>query len=123
MKLETLILDGKKLSASIKEELAAEINLSRNQGGKIPHLAAVVVGNDGASDAYIKSKVTACEKAGSNRWRNQVELLDGLGRSIQINKTSENKIQLDISDLSAGIYFVSIQYAGEIVLKKFVKAL
>ncbi len=64
LKSETLILDGKKLSALIKDELAAEVKIIHEKGGKIPHLAAVIVGSDGASESYIKSKVNACEKIG-----------------------------------------------------------
>lgn len=60
----TLILDGKKLSSEIKDEIADEIANIRVAGGKIPHLAAVLVGTDGASETYVKSKVSACNKVG-----------------------------------------------------------
>ncbi|MFN3940546.1 MAG: bifunctional 5,10-methylenetetrahydrofolate dehydrogenase/5,10-methenyltetrahydrofolate cyclohydrolase [Chitinophagales bacterium] len=60
----TLILDGKKLSSLIKEEIAHEIMAIRSAGGNIPHLAAVLVGTDGASETYVKSKVSACNKVG-----------------------------------------------------------
>lgn len=62
--MNPLILDGKKLSEVIKEEIADEIEKIRKAGGKIPHLAAVLVGNDGASETYVKSKVKSCNKVG-----------------------------------------------------------
>lgn len=58
------ILDGKKLSNEIKEEIAQEVIEIKNQGHRAPHLAAVLVGNDGASLTYVGSKVKSCEKAG-----------------------------------------------------------
>lgn len=58
------IIDGRKISEQIQGEIAAEVAGIRSAGGKIPHLAAVLVGNDGASETYINGKVKACEKAG-----------------------------------------------------------
>jgi len=58
------LLDGKKISDEIKEELAREVDKIKQSGGKIPHLAAVLVGNNAASIAYVNAKVKACEKAG-----------------------------------------------------------
>ena len=58
------ILDGKKISNDIKEEIAIEVEQLTASGGKKPHLAAILVGNDGASETYINAKVKACEKVG-----------------------------------------------------------
>lgn len=58
------IIDGKKLAEEIKEELAEEVALIKQQGGKIPHLAAVLVGDDPASQVYVRNKVRSCEEAG-----------------------------------------------------------
>lgn len=58
------ILDGKKTSADIKEEIAFEVEELKKQGKKTPHLAAVIVGNDGASLTYVNAKVKACERVG-----------------------------------------------------------
>ncbi len=58
------ILDGKKLSNQIKEEIAAEVVSIKERGEKVPHLAAVLVGNDGASLTYVGSKVRSCERIG-----------------------------------------------------------
>lgn len=58
------ILDGKKISNEIKEEIASEVSQIRERGEKVPHLAAVLVGNDGASLTYVGSKVRSCKKIG-----------------------------------------------------------
>ncbi|TFG76567.1 MAG: bifunctional 5,10-methylenetetrahydrofolate dehydrogenase/5,10-methenyltetrahydrofolate cyclohydrolase [Flavobacteriales bacterium] len=58
------ILDGKKVSNQIKEEITAEVNKMKERGEKVPHLAAIIVGNDGASLTYVGSKVRSCERVG-----------------------------------------------------------
>ncbi|MEN8816179.1 MAG: tetrahydrofolate dehydrogenase/cyclohydrolase catalytic domain-containing protein [Nonlabens sp.] len=58
------ILDGKKTSNDIKEEITAIVQKMKDNGEKVPHLAAVIVGNDGASLTYVGSKVRACERVG-----------------------------------------------------------
>ena len=57
-------LDGKKISNEIKEEIATEVAEMKARGEKVPHLAAVLVGNDGASLTYVGSKVRSCERIG-----------------------------------------------------------
>jgi len=59
-----ILLDGKKLSQEIKNELKQEVSRIKAEGGKIPHLAAILVGNDGASETYVQSKVRSCEEVG-----------------------------------------------------------
>ncbi|GIZ08570.1 bifunctional 5,10-methylenetetrahydrofolate dehydrogenase/5,10-methenyltetrahydrofolate cyclohydrolase [Flavobacterium sp. UMI-01] len=58
------ILDGKKTSDDIKNEIAAEVLQMKANGEKVPHLAAVIVGNDGASLTYVGSKVRSCQQIG-----------------------------------------------------------
>ncbi|HBU77676.1 MAG TPA: bifunctional methylenetetrahydrofolate dehydrogenase/methenyltetrahydrofolate cyclohydrolase FolD [Muricauda sp.] len=58
------ILDGKKISNQIKEEITVEVAQMKERGEKVPHLAAVLVGNDGASLTYVGSKVRSCKKIG-----------------------------------------------------------
>lgn len=59
-----VVLDGKKTSNDIKEELAVKVAKIKANGGKIPHLAAIIVGENGASITYVNAKVKACEKVG-----------------------------------------------------------
>ena len=58
------IIDGKKISSEIKIEIAAEVEKIKQDGGKIPHLAAIIVGNDPASETYVGHKTKACEQVG-----------------------------------------------------------
>lgn len=59
-----VLLDGKKVSNDIKDEIAADVQKMKERGEKVPHLAAVLVGNDGASLTYVGSKVRACDRIG-----------------------------------------------------------
>ncbi|WP_348825127.1 bifunctional 5,10-methylenetetrahydrofolate dehydrogenase/5,10-methenyltetrahydrofolate cyclohydrolase [Flavobacterium aestuarii] len=58
------ILDGKKTSEDIKSEIAAVVQKMKADGQKVPHLAAVIVGNNGASLTYVGSKVKSCQQIG-----------------------------------------------------------
>lgn len=58
------LLDGKLLSQHIREELKTAVDQIRQQGGKIPHLAAVLVGENPASQVYVSSKIKSCEEVG-----------------------------------------------------------
>ena len=58
------IIDGKATAAAIKAEIKAEVESIVAQGGKRPHLAAVLVGHDGGSETYVRNKVLACKECG-----------------------------------------------------------
>ncbi|WP_272973408.1 bifunctional 5,10-methylenetetrahydrofolate dehydrogenase/5,10-methenyltetrahydrofolate cyclohydrolase [Croceibacter atlanticus] len=58
------ILDGKATSEKIKLEITEEVNKMKANNEKVPHLAAIIVGNDGASLTYVNSKVKSCERVG-----------------------------------------------------------
>lgn len=58
------LIDGKAVAAQIKTEIAAEVAQIKAGGGKIPHLAAILVGHDGGSETYVASKVKTCEEVG-----------------------------------------------------------
>jgi len=77
------ILDGKKVSNDIKNEIKAQVDKMKAKNEKVPHLAAVIVGNDGASLTYVGSKVRACERVGfestmvrMSNTTSEIELLD-----------------------------------------------
>lgn len=59
-----VVIDGKKISQDIQSEIALDVNRIVASGKKAPHLAAILVGNDGASETYVNAKVKACEKIG-----------------------------------------------------------
>ncbi|MBL7801702.1 MAG: bifunctional 5,10-methylene-tetrahydrofolate dehydrogenase/5,10-methylene-tetrahydrofolate cyclohydrolase [Chitinophagales bacterium] len=62
--MEPLLLDGKKLADELKLEIAAEVATYVAKGQRAPHLAAILVGNDGGSETYVGHKVKACEQVG-----------------------------------------------------------
>jgi methylenetetrahydrofolate dehydrogenase (NADP+)/methenyltetrahydrofolate cyclohydrolase len=58
------LIDGKKIAQDIRTEIAGQVKEITSAGGKVPHLVAVLVGNDGASETYVSHKVKACEEVG-----------------------------------------------------------
>ncbi len=58
------LIDGKKISQTVKDEIAEEVKKRIKNGKKVPHLAAILVGNDGGSKTYVAHKVKACEYVG-----------------------------------------------------------
>ena len=83
------LLDGKKLSQQIKEEIKQAVASRIEKGLKIPHLAAVLVGNDGASLTYVGSKVRSCEQVGFKSTLIRLE-----------DSISENALLLKIKELN-----------------------
>ena len=97
------LLDGKKTSNDIKNEIAAEVAKIKAKGEKVPHLAAVIVGNDGASLTYVGSKVKACERVGFEstlvrmpNTTSEVELLDKIEELNQDSAIDGFIIQLPL---------------------------
>jgi methylenetetrahydrofolate dehydrogenase (NADP+) / methenyltetrahydrofolate cyclohydrolase len=87
------LIDGKKVSDQIKEEIAAEVAILIAQGGKTPHLAAILVGNDGGSITYVNNKVLACEKVGFKstliRYEDTVTEEELLRKVVEINNDAD----------------------------------
>ena len=84
-----ILLDGKKTSEDIKEEIAIKVTSFISSGGKKPHLAAILVGYNGASETYVNAKVKACEEVGFDstlvRLENDVSELELLAEIDKIN--------------------------------------
>lgn len=84
------LIDGKKISTDIKEEIAREVEEIKSRGGKTPHLAAVLVGHDGGSETYVAHKVKACEQVGFKssliRYEDDVTEEELLNRVDSLNK-------------------------------------
>src|SRR5262245_55746704 len=66
------ILDGKKLAETMQAEIAAEVQALVHSGGPRPGLAAVLVGDNPASQVYVRNKRKACEKAGMASWLHEL---------------------------------------------------
>lgn len=92
-----VLIDGKKTSEAIKEEIAAEVAQIKEQGGKIPHLAAILVGQDGGSVTYVNSKVKACEKVGFKS--TLVHYEETVTEEELLNKVQEINADADIDGL------------------------
>ncbi|MBT3208865.1 MAG: bifunctional 5,10-methylene-tetrahydrofolate dehydrogenase/5,10-methylene-tetrahydrofolate cyclohydrolase [Bacteroidetes bacterium] len=83
------IIDGKKISSEIKNQIAEEVNKINENGGKVPHLAAIIVGNDPASETYVGHKTKACEQVGFD------------STTLRFDENiSENKLLAEISQLN-----------------------
>ena len=87
-----VILDGKKISNDIKNEIALEVKSMTAKGNRPPHLAAIIVGNDGASLTYVGSKVRACKRVGFD------SSLISLSESINENELLDKVNQLNNDD-------------------------
>lgn len=87
------LIDGKAVSAQIKKEIAEEVMQIKARGGKIPHLAAVLVGHDGGSETYVANKVKACEEVGFKstliRYENGVTEQELLACVDKLNKDTD----------------------------------
>jgi methylenetetrahydrofolate dehydrogenase (NADP+)/methenyltetrahydrofolate cyclohydrolase len=83
------ILDGKKASQAIRDELKIEVAQLAIEGKKVPHLAAILVGNNGASETYVAAKVKACEEVGFKSTLIRMEA-----------DTTENRLLEQIEDLN-----------------------
>ncbi len=58
------IIDGRAISNEIKKEIAKDLKMFIDAGGKVPHLTVIIVGNDGGSQTYVSHKIKACKKLG-----------------------------------------------------------
>ncbi|MBI5008106.1 MAG: bifunctional 5,10-methylene-tetrahydrofolate dehydrogenase/5,10-methylene-tetrahydrofolate cyclohydrolase [Bacteroidia bacterium] len=59
-----ILIDGKKVASEIKQEIAKDVQKIKDEGKKVPHLAAILVGNDGSSESYVANKVKDCHEVG-----------------------------------------------------------
>lgn len=85
------ILDGKETSNNIKDEVAEAVTKLKSEGKKTPHLAAILVGTDGASMTYVNAKVKACERVGFSS--TLIDLPENTSEEILLNNI--NKLNND----------------------------
>ena len=90
-----ILLDGKTTSSDIKDEITLEVLQLKKEGKKTPHLAAVIVGNNGASRTYVGAKVKACNRVGF--LSTLIELTDDTTEASLLSKIYElnNNIEID----------------------------
>lgn len=87
------LIDGKAIAATIKKEIALEVENIIAHGGKRPHLAAILVGHDGGSETYVANKVRACEECGFTstliRYEDDVTEEELLAKVDELNNDSD----------------------------------
>lgn len=87
------LIDGKAISDRIKQEIACEVEKIKAEEGKIPHLAAILVGHDGGSETYVANKVKACEQCGFKstliRYETDVTENELLARVEELNRDED----------------------------------
>src|ERR1035437_620162 len=93
------LLDGKLASQAIKDDLKIKVEDLKKQGNKIPHLAAILVGNNGASETYVASKVKSCEEIGFKSTLlhladsvSEAELLEVIHKLNYDNRSEERRV-------------------------------
>jgi len=84
-----ILIDGKKIATEIKAEIAEEVKTILLNGGKAPHLVAILVGHDGGSETYVASKIKDCEEVGFKsslfRYEDDVEGKELLAKVSELN--------------------------------------
>ncbi len=110
------LLDGKKLSQKIKEEIKLAVSARKDNGLKVPHLAAVLVGNDGASLTYVGSKVRSCEQVGFKS--TLIRLEDSISQEALLSK-----IKVLNSDMTLDGYIVQLPLPKHIDEEKILLAI
>jgi methylenetetrahydrofolate dehydrogenase (NADP+)/methenyltetrahydrofolate cyclohydrolase len=87
------LIDGKAIAAQIKSEIAEEVRQIVADGGKRPHLAAILVGHDGGSETYVASKVKTCEEVGFQstliRYEDDVTEAELLRKVAELNENPD----------------------------------
>ena len=111
-----ILLDGKKTSNDIKDEIALEVDTLISNGGKKPHLAAILVGNNGASETYVNAKVKACNKVGFD------STLVRLPNSVSEDKLIDEINKINNNDLIDGL-IVQLPLPNHINEKKIINTI
>jgi len=110
------IIDGKKIAAEIKNEIAAEVVKLKSAGRKTPHLVAILVGNNGSSETYVANKVKDCEEVGFKstvlRFGNNVTEVVILDKIAELN-----------SDADVDGFIVQLPLPGHISENKVIQAI
>jgi len=110
------LIDGKATAAQIKSEIAQDVQRIRETGGKIPHLAAILVGHDGASETYVNYKVKDCEQVGFKS--SLIRFEDGVSESELLQKVDALNRDPDIDG-----FIVQLPLPGHISEEKVIEAI
>lgn len=110
------IIDGKKVAAEIKQEIAAVVAKLRSEGKKIPHLVAILVGNNGSSETYVANKVKDCHEVGfkSSLIRYGIDVSE----TVLLDKIAELNNDSDVDG-----FIVQLPLPGHISENKVIEAI
>ncbi|NNV57876.1 bifunctional methylenetetrahydrofolate dehydrogenase/methenyltetrahydrofolate cyclohydrolase FolD [Limnovirga soli] len=111
-----LVLDGKIASAAIKEKLQQEVALIVEKKQRIPHLAAILIGNNGASETYVASKVKNCEEVGIES--SLIRFESDVDQTTLLNKIEELNTDANIDGI-----LVQLPLPGHINEQKVIEAI
>jgi methylenetetrahydrofolate dehydrogenase (NADP+) / methenyltetrahydrofolate cyclohydrolase len=111
-----ILIDGKKVAAEIKEEIAASVSEFKAKGGKTPHLAAVLVGHDGGSETYVAYKIKDCEAVGFKS--SLIRYEDNVTETELLAKVQELNEDADIDG-----FIVQLPLPGHISEQKVIEAI
>ena len=107
-----ILLDGRQASAKIKDEIAAIVSQMKQKNQRVPHLAAVLVGMDGASMTYVGAKVRACEFVGFNS--TLIELPEHTSEAELLNQIKALNNNSDIDG-----FIVQLPLQSILMIRKF----
>jgi len=110
------IIDGKRVASEIKKEIADEVAKLRSAGKKIPHLAAILVGNDSSSEMYVAKKVKDCEEVGFKS--TLIRFNDDIPEVVLLEKIAELNNDPDVDG-----FIVQLPLPGHISEKKVIEAI
>jgi methylenetetrahydrofolate dehydrogenase (NADP+)/methenyltetrahydrofolate cyclohydrolase len=110
------IIDGKKVSSEIRQEIKEEVEKLRIAGKKVPHLAAILVGNNGSSEIYVANKVKDCQEVGFKstllRFGNEITEAELLDKISELN-----------NDVDVDGFIVQLPLPGHISENKIIEAI
>jgi methylenetetrahydrofolate dehydrogenase (NADP+)/methenyltetrahydrofolate cyclohydrolase len=110
------IIDGKKISSEIRKEIAEEVAALKSAGKKIPHLVAILVGNNGASETYVSNKVKDCEEVGFKS--TVIRFVSDIGENALLAKIFELN-----NDPNVDGFIVQLPLPGHISENKVIEAI
>ena len=110
------IIDGKKIASEIRKEIAEEVAGLRSAGKKVPHLAAILVGNNGSSETYVANKVKDCEEVGFKS--TLIRFGNDVVENVLLGKISELNNDPDIDG-----FIVQLPLPGHISEKRVIEAI
>jgi methylenetetrahydrofolate dehydrogenase (NADP+)/methenyltetrahydrofolate cyclohydrolase len=110
------IIDGKKVASEIKKEIAEEVAKLKTSGKKIPHLAAILVGNNGSSETYVANKVKDCEEVGFKS--TLIRFSSEITENVLLEKIKELNNDPDIDG-----FIVQLPLPAQISENKVIKAI